>query len=672
MIQPKQILQKREYSTLSILFNTAFAFFIFMIAISITFVKINAKQINDTLYKTTPEIRITADRIENQKAENYLSIFRITPSEVKKINAFQTNELLSKAPGFYIKNYGGAGGMKTVSIRGTNSTQALIMIDGIPINSAQNASIDISTIPASFIKEVEISRGGASNIYGSSSVGGAVNLIFDDFSKGENYHLGYSIADYNEHRINADYKNSDANYSLSFGSEYMNSLGDYTYHYNNFGVETESKRANSNFENFAINLSGKYKFTDSNTISLKAILSTTERGIPDAVVQGVYAASQAKLKEKNAILILSFNNYLLNNDYIKFSTFCKFNESNYNDGDTLTFDKLSRSNFINREFRLTAKSNFDIGEINFNINSEIGFADLKGDMLDYSVGNYVKRANANISLFCEKTYIIKKNNIISISPSVRVDIFSDNTPNYSYLFGVLFKNLNTGFQFKNNISKNFRLPSFNEMYYFNYGTKSLKPENSLSFNSSVSSALFNNINIELSAFIISTNNQIVSVPQSPIRWSAENIGKVVTKGLEFAFTGTLFDVSQNYGINYSLSYTLQSAKDMSNNSTTYNKQIVYTPTEIFALATDFNYSKLTLGLSGDYAGHRFSQPDNSYKSMMGRYFILNIYLAYTFEVFDIETKLRIDCLNLLSEQYAIVKNYPMPERTLRASLQLNL
>ena len=74
-------------------------------------------------------------------------------------------------------NYGGPQSLSSVNIRGTNSNQSLILIDGLRINSATSGDAPLSAIPLSSIERVEIVRGTASSLYGADAIGGVINVI---------------------------------------------------------------------------------------------------------------------------------------------------------------------------------------------------------------------------------------------------------------------------------------------------------------------------------------------------------------------------------------------------------------------------------------------------------------------------------------------------------------
>lgn len=87
------------------------------------------------------------------------------------------DDLLSQAVGVQVRRFGGPGQPSEVSIRGSTASQVVILLDGIRLDSAQTGVVDLSTIPASLIERIEVSRGGGSVQQGTGAMGGVINFV---------------------------------------------------------------------------------------------------------------------------------------------------------------------------------------------------------------------------------------------------------------------------------------------------------------------------------------------------------------------------------------------------------------------------------------------------------------------------------------------------------------
>lgn len=105
------------------------------------------------------------------------SISVITSEEIALLGALSVADALRVLPELRIKVSGGPGGLATVSIRGSSSPQVLILLDGVPVNRPDQASVDLSTFPIQNVERIEVLRGPFSAIYGSSALGGVINIV---------------------------------------------------------------------------------------------------------------------------------------------------------------------------------------------------------------------------------------------------------------------------------------------------------------------------------------------------------------------------------------------------------------------------------------------------------------------------------------------------------------
>jgi vitamin B12 transporter len=85
--------------------------------------------------------------------------------------------LVATAPGVAVNDYGGLGQLATASIRGSTADGVLVLVDGLPLNSAFGGGVDLSTIPRHWIERIEVVRGPEGARYGTGSLGGVLNVV---------------------------------------------------------------------------------------------------------------------------------------------------------------------------------------------------------------------------------------------------------------------------------------------------------------------------------------------------------------------------------------------------------------------------------------------------------------------------------------------------------------
>jgi len=125
------------------------------------------------------EYVITATRIEIPTAEAASSLTVVSGGEIEKQRKTTVLEVLRGLPGLDVVQYGGAGAVTGVFLRGAKSEHTLVLIDGIEMNNpiTPGRSFDFAHLTVDNIERIEIIRGPQSTLYGSDAIGGVINII---------------------------------------------------------------------------------------------------------------------------------------------------------------------------------------------------------------------------------------------------------------------------------------------------------------------------------------------------------------------------------------------------------------------------------------------------------------------------------------------------------------
>lgn len=616
----------------------------------------------DTLKAKLSELNVSADKLLSNSAYKYSAISVINKKQIEKQSPWQISEILDLAPGIFINNYGGLGGLKTISIRGTSSNQTLVMINGVKINSNQSGIVDFSKFPVSFFDEIEVVRGGASALFGANALGGIINLRTKSIeSKKIKIFSGINFGSFEQQEEKLSISFHSWGISSSLFYNHTKSKGNYPV--NDKNDNFLFNRQNSSYDNYSIGLINTFNKNSWNN-SLLTLINLSDRGIPGAInqEQTKINPSDEHLNEKNAIIIFNSKKKFDDNSEFNIGLNSQIDYFDYTDPDFLgdLYDGL-KSQFTNRNIGLTLRYSTILSSFITDLGLESSFSDLRGNQLDKSIGDYVKRSNLALMGRMENNVDLFNYLNITYNFGLRFDYFSDIYTAVSPMTAAIINFRDLPFNFKLNWSYNFRPPSFNEMYYLNFGNSDLKPERSISYNLGFNWFENQFIDFDFNMFYINTSNQIVAIPKNQISWTAQNIVNVKTKGMEINIKSFAFDKS----LEYVLSYTLQKAINNSKESFNSNKMLAYVPEEILTSSLNYNFSSFDLGTVLKYSSYYYSLPDNSYVSLMSSYFTVNAYLIYNFKLKNYAIKFRLDFNNLLDEQYSIINNYPMPGRYFR-------
>jgi len=173
-------------------------------------------------------VEVTATRMEQKLSDAIPAVSVISKEEIVRSNAGDVSELLAGHAGIEFARNGGIGAPISIYMRGSGSTQTMVLVDGIPFSSqdATGGSSPIYMIPLNQIDRVEIMRGNAAAIYGSGAMGGVINLITTSKDvKGFNPSASITYGRYNSTRASTGFDGGDGDIRYSFSVAHNQSKG---------------------------------------------------------------------------------------------------------------------------------------------------------------------------------------------------------------------------------------------------------------------------------------------------------------------------------------------------------------------------------------------------------------------------------------------------------------
>jgi len=127
--------------------------------------------------ETLPPMVVTATRTEVPLNQLTTSLTVITSEEIRERQGELASEVLRDVAGVDVVQSGSMGTATSVFIRGSESDQVLVMIDGVEINSTTLGSYDFANLTTESIERIEVLRGAGGTLYGSQAIGGVINII---------------------------------------------------------------------------------------------------------------------------------------------------------------------------------------------------------------------------------------------------------------------------------------------------------------------------------------------------------------------------------------------------------------------------------------------------------------------------------------------------------------
>ena len=657
----------------------------------------------------TEKINVTATRTEQTLQKTPSSISLVTSEEINSKNKITFDQVLEDVQGVTINRTSGIN-VSALSIRGSSDVagggignRVLLLLDGRPSLTGDSKGALWSLIPVSIIERTEVVKGAFSSLYGSSAIGGVINVI----TKKPTYKPYTSI------NLNGGFyqKLSD---SLRFTDKLLSFKGINVLHSNtlnkfsyllNLDIKQNDGYAEQTEYNF---YSGLGKFTydlfGNRDLELTLQYTNSESGYPHywRVDPGKYAEPYKtnpfyigdKINKETQSVDVNYN--AVANSKTKYNSrfyyYKLYSKSIYNPNNPVAIEYGKPGQTF--ETFITSYNFGNISQVDYNINDRhylIGGIDMQwnvvrsspteilyGDQQQYNLGAYVQ----------EQWNIFLKNEIPVLSATIggRFDYnkfigsFEEMkiSPKLSLLYSPQSKSPvlnNTSYRFL--LGRAFRAPSIAELYFkkelvggFNFiYNPNLLPEDMTSLEFGFRKQYKNRFNIDVSFFFNVYENLIQYVnigptPNGPFQ--VQNVAKAQVRGFEFMIDykshSNLFSEKFEYGIEFD--YTYLDARDLSQGRS--DDVLPYKPKHLLNSNINLSYFGFNLNVNGRYVSeieevyfYKYEEPKD--------YFIMNMKLSKTLGKY---VSVFFAVNNMTDKFYQELERIAAPNRNFNAGINL--
>jgi len=583
---------------------------------------IHATAQNDSI-NWLDEVRLSDSRLKEFSTGKHIQ--QLSDSLLTKNQPQLTQVLNFNTPIYFKEN--GRGMVSSASFRGTTASQTAVIWNGININSQFTGQLDFNTVNTGAYDEISVRGGGGSVVYGTGAIGGSIHLNNTiSFRKQQQHQFLLQYGSFNTIDARYNFKLAKNNWSLNLSISRNSSDNDYGF------PNDRGKNLNGEYYNNSINFGLGYRLNSKNTLKFISEIYEGERHF--SLIRA--SENQTKYQDLNSRNLLEWS-------------------SEFSD-----FTQLTRLAFIGEKYKY-------FGNINTN---------------DYSFGN-ANNLIAQYDLSFKATKSILLNTVIqdtytdgkgsSLEANDR-NIFSvallgkhQLTDNFQYEVGVrkeitsnyespLLFSLGTRYQItdfyslKFNASKNFRIPTYNDLYWASAGNPDLNPETSVQaeignqFN-------FGKLETGLTFYYNNVDDMIHWLPGGDGVWRPGNEDEVHIYGLE-----SYISWKNDFGEDQILFANATYAYTFSRNAVT-RKQLIYVPYHKLTGNLSYSYHRFTSSIQGVYNGSVYTRTDHS--DELPGYFLANFGLAYTIDhQQDWEIGGRVN--NVFNKEYQNVEDRWMP------------
>ena len=630
------------------------------------------------------EASVRVVRIKSN-VKSTVPIQEISDKDFDKQGVVSVGDALKRFAGISLRDYGGAGGLKTVSVRGLGAAHTAVSYDGINVTDQQNGQIDLSGFSTDQLQSISLSIADGTNLLQTakaSAAAASINLV----SKGTSHNdfkphviLGTSYGSFSmvnpmilyEQRYS---KKTD----VSFSANFLHSKNNYPFTLTNGSLVTKERRDNSQINALHAETNVRYK-TQRSLISSKLYYYDNARHLPGIVIY-YNPYNSEKLHEKTAFWQNSLKSQLNKNLTFLANTKLNWSESRYSDyngkypGGELHQNYWQREAYASgvieykfpKHFKVAYAADYSYNTLNSNLSTATHVerhSILQTLSAGYSAGNLALMARMLGSVYLnEADGDSKAENLGKITPSVSASLRP--FQNIPLVFRAFYKEI-------------FRMPTFTESYYYHIGNTELKPETTsqIGLGVTLDAALgsgFKQLTVTLDGYHNRIRDKITAVPENLYIWRMINFGKVDACGFDATLKAG-YEINRDNNIFLTASYTFQQVENRTLKSDKYyGLQLAYTPKSSGSASLAWENPIISVSLSCIASSSRYSTNEHAGGTRMPGYAEFGFTVYRSFKISGTRLDLRGDVQNLMNKQYDVINHYPMPGRNARLSLSITL
>ena len=631
-----------------------------------------------------PEVQIGGwySKIEASPA----AVQTLTVHQIENLPALQLSDALKYMSGVVVKDYGGTGGMKTVSVRGLGSQHTGVAYDGMALTDCQTGQIDLGKLTLDNVGSLNLTTGLDLDIFKPARLFSFSNLLNINTTnifpaKPLKVKVALTAGMYGlispqlflENLIKSK-KQSDRYVLWNLSANYTYSKGEYPYilHYGGI-TDSVSRERRQNTDISAINAEANVKvsFNANQRLLVKWYYYDSERGLPSATVFYNLNSSQ-RLWNRNTFAQAQYYHHFGKGWRYQVGGKFNYDFTRYLDPEYLNEEGKLDNEYRQYEGYLTNVVCYTLPKKEKDIDFSVSVAnDLFYNQLNASTMEYTNPARFTSMTSLSVRGGKKVFSIVGNLLFTTVNNMSQGEQlgkNYLHLSpavsaSVRLKEAVTLRAFYKNI---FRMPTFNDLYYREVGNLNLEPEKTHQWNLG---AVLEQQRLAAGKVYLSTSldgyfnivkDKIVAFPSHNLfSWTMLNYGTVWIAGAELN-ANLEYQFVKHYYLRFNGNGTYQKAVDRTDPlGKTFNHQIPYTPVWSGSTSVGLETPWFTITYATILCGKRYALGENIPANEVPGYVDHSITIGHEYPIKSTKLGFKIEFLNLANKNYSIIRNYPM-------------
>ncbi len=601
---------------------------------------------------TLKNIVVTATRTEIDRRQTGTSLTVITEDDIKKSGKTTIAEVLTGVPGVTVNRTSVFGGETSVYIRGADTGNVLVMIDGVEVNdpSYMNRAFDFSNLMLENIERIEILRGAQSTLYGSDATGGVINIITKKGSGDSRLSILAEAGSYLTFREALNISGGTEKTYYSFSASHLGTNG-----ISKVSISPDPDRSpdDDKYKNITISSRLGVNLLKNSSLDFNFRFIDIDAELDDASIDDPNYKSYSKFFSSGAKFKQPIMEWWDHNISLSYINQLRRYRDREDDFDPTTYNEW----FEGTNKKAAWQHNFYITRLNtLTCGAEV--QEEKASSLYYDdygtgpAGSYLDEQKVQTFSYYLQNHL-KLLDRIFIVLGGRIDDHKEFGYHGSYRGSGSFIMPVTETRLTCNYGTGFKAPSIYQLYDASCGNKNLEPEESRSFDAGFEQKLLDDIISFEAAYFINTYKNMLNFG-SASRY--ENIGEASMKGIEGEVSVQPLEYLK---IKYVHTYQITENKET-------GKELYKRPKNQGSLIVNlFLFDRLNINFNADYKGKRkdISYDPITYASTektLLSYLKFDIFISY-----DILDNLQIfgRVENIMDKEYQEAYGYEMPGRS---------
>lgn len=604
-----------------------------------------------------------------------MPVQKLDNSQMLRLNVTSLTDALKQMAGITVRDYGGAGGMKTISARGIGSRHTAVALDGVALSDCQTGEIDLSRFSIEHVEQMTLTIGDADDIHRPArNMASAAMLELQSRPlpvHGQPAGLRASVTYGSWATVSPSFwygRSLGSHWSVGASADYLYAENDYPFTLTNVSTKTRERRTNSRMSAAHAEAMAAWRPSNNHRVDAKIHYDDNLRRLP-GIVHYYTNLNDERLHDREAFLQTSYHGALDKHWQLKASAKVNWAESDYRNHTPGSV--VGDACYWQREWYATTALLYQPSSM---------------WAIDYSADYIMNSLNSTIS---PDTHHHRHSLLQALAAKLHLQRFTAT----ARILSTFSKESASRHQFSPSLSlshqilptedlrvraswkQTFRLPTFNELYFYHFGSNDLQPERANQWNVGLTwshkwgKTLDATLTTDL--YYNKVSDKIVAIPFNMFVWRMMNLSKTAIYGADATMEASLHFIKRHQ-LTLTGNYSWQRAENhTAADSPNYGRQIAYSPQHTATATIAWQNPWVNVSASINAQSHRWATNEHASGTRIAGFAECDLGAWRSFAWHGHRLTLRASVRNLFDKQYDIVAHYPMPGRSWRLQLIIN-